>query len=177
MFHGTVNSHIELPILRRPYTWFSITLMCWAQPGGQDGPLFSYYFFNWLVRSMIENGRFVFTFGNRFFPYRIITADHEVLLTGKWAHVAASYDFNTGNISLYINGHLGVSQIIGRRYISIIFARKILIGRNIYRRDRFKGKIAEIKVYDVALNEAQIQTSIRQGSCTFPVIVVSLSLR
>ena len=28
----------------------------------------------------------------------------------------------------------------------------------------FKGKIAEMKVYDVALNEAQIQTSIRQGS-------------
>ena len=38
----------------------------------------------------------------------------------------------------------------------------------------FKGKIAEMKVYDVALNEAQIQTSIRQGSCTFPIIVVSL---
>ena len=31
------------------------------------------------------------------------------------------------------------------------------------------------KVYDVALNKAQIQTSIRQDSCTFPVIVVSLS--
>ena len=41
-------------------------------------------------------------------------------------------------------------------------------------RGNFKGKIAEMKVYDVALNEAQIQTSIRQGSCTFPVIVVSL---
>ena len=32
-----------------------------------------------------------------------------------------------------------------------------------------------MKVYDVALNEAQIQTSIRQGNCTFPVTVVSLS--
>ena len=42
------------------------------------------------------------------------------------------------------------------------------------RDENFKGKIAEMKVYDVALNEAQIQTSIRQGSCTFPVIVVSL---
>ena len=31
-----------------------------------------------------------------------------------------------------------------------------------------------MKIYDVALNEAQIQTSIRQGSYTFPVIVVSL---
>ena len=38
----------------------------------------------------------------------------------------------------------------------------------------FKGKIAEMKVYDVALNEAQIQTSIRQGRRTFPIIVVSL---
>ena len=40
--------------------------------------------------------------------------------------------------------------------------------------ENFEGKIAEMKVYDVALNEAQIQTSIRQGSCTFPVIVFSL---
>ena len=31
-----------------------------------------------------------------------------------------------------------------------------------------------MKVYDVALNEAQIQTSIRQGSRTFPIIFVSL---
>ena len=43
-----------------------------------------------------------------------------------------------------------------------------------YGSNHFKGKITEMKVYDVALNEAQIQTSIRQGSCTFPVIVVSL---
>ena len=40
--------------------------------------------------------------------------------------------------------------------------------------ENFKGKIAEMKVYNVALNEAQIQTSIRQGNCTFPIIVVSL---
>ena len=38
----------------------------------------------------------------------------------------------------------------------------------------FKGKVAEMKVYDVALNEAQIQSSMRQGSCTFLEIVVSL---
>ena len=38
----------------------------------------------------------------------------------------------------------------------------------------FAGKIAEMKVYDVALNEAQIQTSLRQGSCTFSEIVFSL---
>ena len=42
------------------------------------------------------------------------------------------------------------------------------------RDENFKGKITEMKVYDVALNNAQIQTSIRQGSCAFPVILVSL---
>ena len=87
----------------------------------------------------------------------------EVFPTGKWVHVAASYDHNTGNNSLYINGHFRVSQNIGKDY-EIATTPNVLMGRTGERNMHFKGKIAEMKVYDVALNEAQIQTSIRQGS-------------
>jgi len=38
----------------------------------------------------------------------------------------------------------------------------------------FKGKIAEMKVYELALNKVKIQTSIRQGNCTFSEIIFSL---
>jgi len=38
----------------------------------------------------------------------------------------------------------------------------------------FKGKIAEMKVYELAMNKVQIQTSIRQGSCTFSEIIFSI---
>ena len=93
----------------------------------------------------------------------------QVLPVGKWIHVAASYDHGSGRNSLYINGHLRASDNIGRGYKITTNTERVRMGRR-----NFKGKIAEMKVYDVALNEAQIQTSIRQGSCTFPVIVFSL---
>ena len=92
---------------------------------------------------------------------RIRTA--EVLPVGKWVHVAASYDHNTGNNSLYINGHFSVSQNIGKGH-EIATTLNVVMGTTRGSNKYFKGKIAEMKVYDVALNEAQIQTSIRQGS-------------
>ena len=82
----------------------------------------------------------------------------EVLPEGKWVHVAASYDHNSGNNSLYINGHLRASQNTGAGYEIETTSRSFWMGRH------FRGKIAEMKVYDVALNEAQIQTSIIQGN-------------
>ena len=98
----------------------------------------------------------------------------EVLPVGKWVHVAASYDHSRGSNSLYINGHLKASRNIGRGYQIATNTQKVRMGSRSGRDANFKGKIAEMKVYDVALNEAQIQTSIRQGSSTFPVIVVIL---
>ena len=101
----------------------------------------------------------------------------EVLPVGKWVHVAASYDHGSGNNSLYINGHLKASQNIGRGYEIATNFQKVRMGSSSCRDENFKGKIAEMKVYKVAMNETQIQTSIRQGSCIFPVIVVSLHSR
>ena len=98
----------------------------------------------------------------------------EVLPVGKWVHVAASYDHGSGNNSLYINGHLKASQNVGRGYEIATNFQKVRMGSSSCRDENFKGKIAEMKVYKVAMNEAQIQTSIRKGSCIFPVIVVSL---
>ena len=169
MFYGTLYSYIEFPYIWDLRYLFSITLMCWVQPGGQDGSLFSPRYRDFHFR--IWNGKFLFKPSYRHFSY-LSTA--EVFPTGKWVHVAASYDRNTGNSSLYINGHLRASLFTGRYYIML--DRTFRMGSDIYRR-HFKGKIAEMKIYDVALNEAQIQTSIRQGSCTFPVIVISLLFR
>ena len=166
VFYGTNNSYIEFP-----YIWVgldtqsSITLMCWVQPGGHDGPLFGYERFDKRVSIGIEYGKFSIGLRIRYFVQGTISAA-EVLPTGKWVHVAASYDYNSGNTSLYINGHLRVSQNIGTGYQLINTVPTFRMGNTRDGRYHFRGKIAEMKVYDVALNEAQIQTSIRQGSCT-----------
>ena len=177
MFYGTASSFIEFPNKGGLDTQLSITLTCWVQPGGQDGPLFSYAFDTLGVYMRIFNGKFsnqMITLGSP--PMPLTTT--EVLPAGKWVHVAASYDHNSGNNSLYINGHLRASQNIGTGYDIATASQRVRMGvRDVYY-GYFKGKIAEMKVYDVALNEAQIRTSIRQGSwktiCAFSKSVVSL---
>ena len=82
----------------------------------------------------------------------------KVLANGVWAHVAATYDYNTGSASLYIDGYLSNSQNVSADFRISTDADKVRIGV-------IKGAIAEMKVYDVALNEAGIQTLIRQGIC------------
>ena len=145
MFYGTVSSYIEFPNKGGLDTQFSITLMCWVAPRGQNGPIFSYGISTeWGVLMWMGPILMIHIAERSSFKQLASIRTREVLPVGKWVHVAGSYDHSSGKNSLYINGHLN-----------------------------FKGKIAEMKVYDVALNEAQIQTSIRQGNCTSPVIVVS----
>ena len=169
MLYGTDNSYIQFHlILAGSDAQSSITLMCWVQSEGQDGPLFSRYPSR--VIMWIEYGKFFVRLIDEYSWQ--LTAEN--LPTGKWVHVAASYGHNTGNYSLYVNGHLRASQNIGSGYTNLISTMIYRMGSTDSGSDHFKGKIAEMKVYDVALNEAQIKTSIRQGSCTFPIIFVSL---
>ena len=165
MFYGTNSSYIEFPNKGDLDTRFSITLTCWVQPGGQDGPIFSYGVSGYTVCIQIANGKF----SNRIVKRSVQTltpiTTAEVLPAGKWVHVAASYDHNTGINSLYINGHLKNSQNIGTGYQIATATQKVRMGvkGDIYN-SPFQGKIAAMKVYNFALNEAQIKTSIKQGS-------------
>ena len=169
MFHGTDSSYIEFPNKGGLNTQFSITLMCWVEPGGQDGPLFSYSHY-WSSGLWIEFGKFINNIylqrGNSITNYQV--SSPEVLPAGKWVHVAASYDNNTRKHSLYINGYLRASQRTGTGHLITNNAPQASrMGSKPDERVHFKGKIAKMKVFDVALNESQIQTSIRPGSCTF----------
>ena len=178
MFYGTDSSYIEFRNVGGLDTQ-SITLMCWVEPGSKDGQLFSLHHGHFDGGLTIESSKFVNYFFLRhgdFSQYSLVSSP-EVLPAGKWVHVAASYDNNTRNNSLYINGHLRASRHTSTGYLTAYNDLTIQMGRPYYRRDHFKGKIAKMKVFNVALHEALIQTSIRQGSCTFSVIVVSLPLR
>ena len=149
--------------------------MCWVQPGHYNGSLITYeYEWERGVQMWIVDGKFYNQIVKRRNSQALTSIrTAEVFPTGKWVHVAASYDHNTGNNSLYINGHFRVSQNIGKGYEIATTSDVLMVGRHDRSNIYFKGKMAEMKVYDVALNEAQIQTSIRQGSCTFPEIIVS----
>ena len=163
-FYGTESNYIEFPNKGGLDTRLSITLMCWVQPGGQDGPLFSYGVSDSTVCIWIYSGRFF----NRIIKHQslqtLTTITTEVLPAGEWVHVAASYDHNSRNNLLYINGHLRAWQNIGTSYGVLSVSRRVRMGVDDVSNSYFKGKIAEMKVYNVALNETHIQTSIIQGN-------------
>jgi len=170
MFYGTSGSYIEFPNRGGLDTQFSITLMCWVQPGGQDGSLFVFDTPTPRISLAIVRGNFVngMVMQTRSSEWLTIITTTDVPPAGKWVHVAASYDASSGNNSLYINGRLRASRNNRRPSYRINTAsQRVLMGTRNKFKEYFKGKIAEMKVYDVALNEAQIQTSIRQGSCIF----------
>ena len=167
MFYATRRSYIEFPNNGGLDTRFSITLMCWVQPEDQDGPLFSYFnraVLGHIFGIWIEDGKLFNRIVKRRSFQTLTPIGTEVLPAGKWVHVAASYDHSSGNNSLYINGHLRASQNIGTGYEIATAFQSVRMGVANYRDGYFKGKISGMKVYDVALKEAQIQASIRQGN-------------
>ena len=167
MFYGTASSYIEFPNREGGLNIrFSITLMCWVQPGGQDGPLFNYGVSGTGVHMWIRDGKLVIQIVKdiSFQPLRS-TRTAEALPVAKWVHVAASYNHNTGYNSLYINGHFNTRGFIGKGHEIATRTQRVRMGtKGDNSQTYFKGKIAEMKVYDVGLNEAQIQTLIRKGT-------------
>ena len=81
------------------------------------------------------------------------------LTTSQWYHVAATY--GCGNLNLYLNGKLVATQPISGNIAAD--ATKLTLGRNpAGTNNYFKGKIDEVRVFNVALTAAQVQRMVYQ---------------
>ena len=107
MFYSTVSSFIKFPNRGGLDTRFSITLMCWVQPGGQDGPLFSYGNDGRGLQIWIDRGRFTLT--NIRNNGKAPSVSSKVLSTEVWARVVATYEHDTGLQFIFVNEHLSDS--------------------------------------------------------------------
>ena len=138
----------------------SITNGPYNEPGGA----YLFLFRAWGLYMWIVHGKFLIRIVKRSFQRLTGVRTAKVLPVGKWVHVAGSYDRNTGINSLYINGRPSDSNNIGKGHKILTMSSRVRMGtKGDENQTYFKGKIARMKVYDVALNEAQIKTSIRQG--------------
>ena len=165
-FSGTSDSFIEFPNNRGLDTRHSITLMCWVQPGGQDGPLFNYRKSGeWGVHIWIVEGKFF----NRIAKYQnhALTnaiATDQPLPKGRWVHVTATYDHKTGFNSLYINGNLSKTQNIGTGYKISTNDAEVRMGAKVGDGRYFKGKIAQMKIFDAALDHNRVKIAMNKGN-------------
>ena len=166
-FKGTNDSFIQFPntggILDVKY---SITLMCWVRPGGQDGPLFNYKIQgDWGVHIWInKNGKFfarIAKFGSHELLLPLST--DQPLEQGRWYHVAATYDSNTGVNSIYVDGVLSKTQNIGTGYRISTNDPAVRMGVKIGDTRRLIGAITQMGIYNVSLTGDQIRTVIKRG--------------
>jgi hypothetical protein len=84
---------------------------------------------------------------------------NSALNTSQWYHVAATY--GGGSLKLYLNGKLVVTQAISGNIAAD--ATRLTLGRNPQGSSRyFKGKMDEVRVFNVTLTDTQVQRMVYQ---------------
>ena len=90
-------------------------------------------------------------------PWSIVSTI--IIPEGKWSHIAATYDGST--MYLYINGQLAGSLVSGSVGTSAA-STFVLIGASYYNsspNNFFKGKIDEVRIWNVARSQSDLQTN------------------
>ena len=155
-FSGQANSHIEFPNIEGIDAQHSITMLCWVYLETLDvsGPFFNYNNPSAFggVQLWISSEKLVARF----------KVDNELTTTQppaakQWHYVGSSYDNNTGNASLWLNGTKVAYENIGAG-ITLDTGLEVRMGAtaNTDELGYFKGRITALQIYDVALTADQI---------------------
>ena len=115
-FAGNIGSYIEFPNNGGLDVKRSITILRWVYTQTTDGPLFQYAGTeHWGVHLWMANGGLFSLFLRRdctsttYLYYEALS-----LAFNKWHYVGCSYDFNTGEANLWLNGQSVVRTNIGK---------------------------------------------------------------
>lgn len=96
-----------------------------------------------------------------------LTGSSNTLPTNKWVHVAAVYDGINSEVKLYVNGELKTT-ISAPTSINTNTNKLFRIGSlpTVTNGDYFKGQLDEIRVFNTALSEDQVQKMVYQELAT-----------
>ena len=156
-FSGTVNSYIEFPNGGGLDTSNSMTMLCWLFPGGQDGPLFNYRNSgSWGVRLWVVAGQLFVQFTKRNYGGTDALLKTYLKPEDGWKFVGASYDQANGDANLWVDGLVVQTLNIGVN-LQLATQDSVRMGVKIGDGRYFKGRIAQMQVYNVALTQEQIQ--------------------
>ena len=156
-FTGQANSYIEFPNNGGLDTERSITMLCWLYPQNTDGPIFSYKTSgSWGVHMWVVSGELFGRCADRNYQLQRGLVTSKSLKHNQWQYVGASYDHNTGVESLWLDGrqveqtNIGAGLTLGTQDDVRMGAKE---GDGRY----FRGRIAAMQIYDVALTEEQVK--------------------
>jgi hypothetical protein len=93
-----------------------------------------------------------------------IAAGPAALPTGAISHIAVVFDDTNDALSLYLNGVSIASEADFTGQLSTLLDENVWLGRSNYSADPdYGGTLHEFRIYDAALNAAQVQTSFAAG--------------
>lgn len=159
-FNGTSNSFIEFSnsaggVLDVRY---SITMLCWVYYDGQDGPFFFYGKdrYKWGVHLATFQGELYARFHTRTYGSTSFFL-RSTPLEGGWKFVGASYDHTSGEAKLWVDG-VAVYSLNNGANLELGTQDKVRMGvADSSSFGFFKGRITQMRVYDTALTQEQIQ--------------------
>ena len=133
---------------------YSMTMLCWVYYDGKPGPLFSYGS-TWAVEFKVPSERKLSVhFRKR--DYSDTTRLEHTNLAGGWKFVGASYDRSSGEAKLWVNGAVVQTLNIGAG-LELATQDSIRMGVKTGKGPYFKGRIAQMRIYNRALTQEQIQ--------------------
>ena len=135
---------------------YSMTILCWVYYDGKGGPLFNYEKgLTWGVHLWVLNDGRLFV---RFVRRDYSSTNHLIHtnLAGGWKFVGATYDRSSGEAKLWVNGAVVQTLNIGAG-LELATQNTIRMGVKSGDRRYFKGRIAQMRIYNRALSQEQIQ--------------------
>ena len=132
-------------------------MLCWVYFDGQDGPLFNYRntgLWIWGVHLWANGGHLFARFTRRDYSFTLGLGG--TALAGGWKFVGASYDGGTGVAKLWFNGTVVQTLYIGAG-LDLATQDSVIMGAKIGDWRYFKGRIAQMQVYNGALSQEQIK--------------------
>ena len=160
-FFENANSFIEFPSSPGGAldVRYSMTILCWVyydQKGGPSGPIFNYFQGDkWGVHLWVLDRLLFARFVNRVFSLEPHTALHDSSLVGGWKFVGASYDYETGEIKLWVDGALKQAGNMGP-HKELGTQGSVRMGVRKQDTRFFKGRISQLQIYEKALSQQQI---------------------
>jgi len=154
LFSGEDDSYIEFPNNGGLNVKHSITMLCWVymETAGVSGPIFSYNNDSlWGIRLRVNSGKL-----RARFKQGTNSTTHLPLEPKLWHYVGSSYNNETGKASLWLNGTKVEEGNIGAG-ITLATEQIVRMGATAKPgKERFKGRITAMQVYNVALTAGQI---------------------
>ena len=156
-FSGTEKSYIEFPNNGVLDVQRSMTMLCWLLPGGQNGPIFNYKASgSWGVHLWVAEGQLFARFTKRDYSYTNALRHTALKPEDGWKFVGASYDHTSGDAKLWVEGN-EVQRMNITANLHLATQDSVRMGVKSGEGRYFKGRIAQMQVYNAALTKEQIQ--------------------